>query len=410
MKVTVFHNSPPQCASCRLSRHCLRWPGSAALPCYGWRVPVGARFFALPIVPRWPLPSRTQDLFAQDRFRKTFKKRNFSSSRAKTSWRVGAKTAPILEFPRPAGPRGRYAKAVEPPRRNPAQPPESANDHPNRRRLTVRVNPGQSPPRWSTCGCVRTTSSLSRSSPRFAPIAPAASPSWTMTARWHAASTGCARCRAADGRGDFAPWRRGQPGAGGLDRAAGTRAVRRDRRRRAVPFLSRERVPRRPPEAAWPSSASARTGSPTSAGPPPSGRASWPSPAPTPPAWSSATAAPVIVYQPAPVVRVRRFASDHAGKLAGVLPAPPRAVLVRDRPAAGRGAAPNARRKGDRYARHLDLTAPAPEARRTTSRGGLPAFPRPKETSRENDHLPASWPRSTRPSPPTGRPPPRSRT
>ena len=119
VKVTIFHNGPRQCASCGLPRHCLRWPGSAALPCYGWRVPVGARFFALPIVPRWPLPSRTQDLLAQDRFRKTFKKRNFSSSRAKTSWRVGAKTAPILEFPPASGAKGEVRKGGEPPRRKP---------------------------------------------------------------------------------------------------------------------------------------------------------------------------------------------------------------------------------------------------------------------------------------------------
>ena len=110
VKVTIFHSISRQCASCGLPRHCLRWPGSAALPCYGWRVPVGARFFALPIVPRWPLPSRTQDLLAQDRFRKTFKKRNFSSSRAKTSWRVGAKTAPILEFPPASGAKGEVRK------------------------------------------------------------------------------------------------------------------------------------------------------------------------------------------------------------------------------------------------------------------------------------------------------------
>ena len=42
---------------------------------------------------------------------------------------------------------------------------------------------------------------------------------------------------------------------------------------------------------------------------------------------------PVMVYQAGPIVRVRRYAWDAAGKLAEVLPAPPRAVrVVRNQP------------------------------------------------------------------------------
>ena len=42
---------------------------------------------------------------------------------------------------------------------------------------------------------------------------------------------------------------------------------------------------------------------------------------------------PVMAYQAGPIVRVRRYAWDAAGKLAEVLPAPPRAVrVVRNQP------------------------------------------------------------------------------
>ena len=120
VKVTILHNIPPdQCTSCGLSRYLLRWPGSAALPCCGWGVPVSAGFFALLIVPHWPLPSRTQDLFAQDRFRKTFwpfgsgrfaPPKTFPPAAQKHLGESAQKPRRSLNSLRPAGPWGRHAK------------------------------------------------------------------------------------------------------------------------------------------------------------------------------------------------------------------------------------------------------------------------------------------------------------
>ena len=137
------------------------------------------------------------------------------------------------------------------------------------------------------------------------------------------------------------------------------------------PFVSRQRVPRRPPEAGV---AIIGTG-------PGRARRRWPGPSPSG-RWIvaitrtytaglviSGSGSPVMVYQAGPIERVRRYAWDAAGKLAEVLPAPPPDGTGGSQPAPPQAAEPtlSARRQDRR----------CPRSARTGTRANPPPTRKP---------------------------------